>query len=125
MEPKIYVDIVKCDSNMPISDVAKLIRDHKVRHVYVTEKNKLVGVVGGIDINNKVVAEGKDPKHVKTKDVMNNVEFVKKDQAVEYAYAIMRNFSTFTCPVVDQNNELVGYYKFADVCEAINKKIER
>ena len=110
---------------MPISDVAKLIRDHKVRHVYVTEKNKLVGVVGGIDINNKVVAEGKDPKHVKTKDVMNNVEFVKKDQAVEYAYAIMRNFSTFTCPVVDQNNELVGYYKFADVCEAINKKIER
>lgn len=124
MEAKIYSDVVKCEANMSISEVAKLIRDKKVRHVYVVEGNKLVGVVGGIDINNKVVAEGKDPKNVKAKDIMNKVECVTKEQEREYAYAIMRNFNTFTCPVVNENNELVGYYKFADVCDAINKKIQ-
>lgn len=123
MKPKIYEDVVKCESNMPISEVAKLIRDNKVRHVFVVENNKLVGVVGGIDINNKVVAEGKDPKHVKAKDIMNKVESVKAEQEIEYAYAIMRNFNTFTCPVVDEKDSLMGYYKFADVCEAINARI--
>ena len=125
MEPKIYTDVIKCESTTPISEVAKLIRDNKVRHVFVVEKNKLVGVVGGIDINNKVVAEGKDPKIVKAKDIMNKVESVTKEQVVEYAYAIMRNFNTFTCPVVSDSGELIGYYKFADVCESINQKIQR
>ena len=123
MEPKIYEDVVKCESSMPISEVAKMIRDNKVRHVFVVEHDKLVGVVGGLDINNKVVAEGKDPKHVKAKDIMNKVESVKTGQAVEYAYAVMRNFKTFTCPVVDEKDNLMGYYKFADVCESINARI--
>ncbi|MEK6984112.1 MAG: CBS domain-containing protein [Nanoarchaeota archaeon] len=124
MEPKIHKDVIKCESITTIKDVAKLIRDNKVRHIYVEENGKLVGVVGGIDINNKVVAEGKDPKVIKAKDIMNNVEFVTKDQKIEYAYAIMRNFNTFTCPVVDDNKKLIGYYKFAEICEAINEKIK-
>ena len=124
METKIHEDIVKCDSNAAISEVAKLIKDNKVRHVFVVEHNKLVGVVGGIDINNKVVAEGKDPKHVKAKDIMNKVQSATESQEIEFAYAIMRNFNTFTCPVVNGSNELVGYYKFAEVCDAINSKIK-
>ncbi len=123
MEAKIHQDVVKCEANVSISEVAKTIRDKKVRHVYVIEHNKLVGVIGGIDINNKVVAEGKDPKAVKVKDVMNKAQSVTKNQELEYAYAIMRNFNTFTCPVVNENKEMIGYYKFAEVCEAINKKI--
>ncbi len=123
MEVKIHTDVVKCEANAPINEVAKLIRDNKVRHVFVVENNKLTGVVGGIDINNKVVAEGRDPKHVKAKDIMNKVESVKAGQAVEYAYAVMRNFNTFTCPVVDEKDSLIGYYKFADVCESINARI--
>ena len=123
MEAKIYKDIVRCESKMAISEVAKLIRDNKVRHVYVVDNNKLVGVVGGLDINNKVVAEGKDPKKVSAKDIMNKAVFVKNDQELEYAYAVMRNFNTFVCPIVNGNEELIGYYKFADVCEAINEKI--
>ena len=123
MEAKIYEDIVKCESKTPIPEVAKLIRDHKVRHVFVVDNNKLVGVVGGIDINNKLIAEGKDAKSAKAKDIMNKVQFVTKEQKIEYAYAIMRNFNTFTCPVVNEHHELVGYYKFADVCDAISKCI--
>ena len=123
MEAKIHQDVVKCEVSMPINEVAKLIRDKKLRHVYVVEHGKLVGVVGGIDINNKVVAEGKDPKIVKANDIMNKVQYISKNQELEYAYAIMRNFNTFTCPVVNDNKELVGYCKFAEVCEAINKKI--
>jgi|SRR3989338_987971 len=123
MEVKIHTDIVKCEASTSVSDVAKAIRDNKVRHVFVVENDKLVGVLGGLDINNKVVAEGKEPKHVKAKDIMNKVEFVTEDQAIEYAYAIMRNFNTFTCPVVDEKGSLIGYYKFADVCETISARI--
>src|SRR3989338_10097759 len=123
MEAKVYEDVVKCESGISITEVARLIKNKNVRHVFVVEKNVLVGVVGGIDINNKVVAEGKDPKKVTAKDIMNNVESVTEDQAIEYAYAIMRNFNTFTCPVVDEKGSLIGYYKFADVCETISARI--
>ena len=123
MEVKVHEDVVKCDSNALVNEVAKLIRDHKVRHIFVVEHSKLVGVIGGIDINNKVVAEGKDPKHVKVKEIMNKVESVSKDKELEYAYAIMRNFNTFTCPIINDNDELVGYYKFAEVCDAINSRM--
>ena len=124
MKATIHEDSVKVESGQSLFEVAKVIRDNKVRHAYVVEKNKLVGVVGGIDIINKAVAEGKDVKLLKAKDIMNDVKFVTSGQKIEYAYAIMRNFNTFTCPVVNEHKELIGYYKFAEACEAINNMIE-
>ena len=124
MDATIYRDVITCEASANISDVAKIIRDHRVRHVYIIEHGKLVGVLGGIDINNKIVALGKDPNAATARDVMNPVESATKDQRLEYAYAIMRNFNTFTCPVVDEQKQLLGYYKFADVCEAINEHVK-
>ncbi|MBR9706350.1 CBS domain-containing protein [Candidatus Pacearchaeota archaeon] len=120
-----HKEIIKCDSNASITEVAKLIKDHEVRHVYVLENGKLAGVVGGIDINNKVVAEGKNCQDIKAKDIMNKVESVKEKEEIEHAYVIMRNYNTFICPVVNEDNELLGYYKFAEVCEEIDNKIHR
>lgn len=121
---KLHTDTVTCHAADSIETVAKLIRDNKVRHVYVIEHKKLLGIVGGIDITNKIVAEGRDYKTLTAKDVMNKVEALVEGKDIEYAYAIMRNFNTFMCPVVDSHGELKGYYKFAEVCDAINSKLE-
>jgi len=121
---KLHKEVIRCDSSLSIQEVAALIRDNQVRHVYVTEKDKLVGILGGIDINNKIIAEGKTYKDLKVKDIMNDVKFVKEDQKPEYAFAIMRNFNTFICPVVDKDERLLGYYKFAEVCDEIHDRLE-
>ena len=119
---ELHKDVIKCEINASIADIARLLREHQVRHVYVVEDGMLKGIVNGIDINNKIIAENKDFRIMVAKDIMNKVQSVDMKQSLEYAYAIMRNLNTFICPVVDKKR-LVGYYKFAEVCEALHKKV--
>lgn len=121
---KIYTDAIQCENDASVQEVAKLIKEHKVRHVYVVDDGKLVGLVSGLSIIEDLVAEGRDYKDLKAKDILHEVQSVTEDQDIEYAYGVMRTFNTFICPVVDKDGKLKGYYKFVDVCEEINKKLE-
>lgn len=123
MNATLHKNAISCNAQDSLFDAARTIRDNKVRHVYVVDDGKLVGVLGSLDINNKVIAEGKEANGLQIKDIMNEVKSVTVDQPLEYAYAIMRNFNTFTCPVVDADGILVGFYTFEEVCDAIHKKI--
>ncbi|MFH1591420.1 MAG: CBS domain-containing protein [archaeon] len=122
---KIHKDVISCDISTTIVEVAKMVRDKDVRHIYVVDEGKLVGVLAGIDIIIHVVAEEKDYAALTAKDVMEkDVKSVTEDQEDAYAYVIMRNFNTFTCPVVDADGKLVGYVKFAEVCKDIDDKMQ-
>ncbi|WP_322893081.1 MULTISPECIES: DUF294 nucleotidyltransferase-like domain-containing protein [unclassified Yoonia] len=54
-------DPVTCASDATISDAAKLMREHRISCLPVTQGGKLAGIVTLHDINNRVVAEGLDP----------------------------------------------------------------
>ena len=109
--------------NDSVVAVARLLRDHKVRHVYVTNaKKELKGVISTIDINNKIVAEGKHLDGLKAKDILMNAESAERSQESEYAMRIMMRHKTFTCPVVEKG-VLVGVVDYQDVLASIVKKV--
>jgi CBS domain-containing protein len=119
---KIYGDIVYCQQKDKVQTAAKKIASCGVRHAYVVDGRRLVGVLAGADIL-RLVASGKYSPALEVKDAMNPVHSVKPDTGVEYAYAIMRNFNTLICPVVSENGDLIGYCKFHEVCEEMNRKV--
>ena len=54
-------DPVTCATDASISDAAKLMRQHRISCLPVTDSDGLAGIVTLHDINNRVVAEGLDP----------------------------------------------------------------
>ncbi len=120
---ELYKDIVTCTKEVSLQSLAKSLIDNSVRHVFVVDDDKrLIGVAGTADIVS-AVAEGKETKGLPVKEIMKKAEAVKLSMEPEFAYALMRRFNTLICPVVDENNVLLGYYKFAEVCEKINSKL--
>jgi len=119
---KLQRDQITCDVEDSMKTVAFKLHKTQVRHLFVLEDSKLVGVLGGVDIN-KAVADGKDLLNLKARNIMNNVEYAREGN-LEHAYAIMRNFNTFLCPIVDGDKRMIGYYGFADVCEELARRVK-
>jgi CBS domain-containing protein len=68
----ILIGAFKCSEDESVVDVAKKLRNINLRHIFVVDKNDFpVGIISVIDINNRVVALGKDPKELKAKDIMS------------------------------------------------------
>jgi signal-transduction protein with cAMP-binding, CBS, and nucleotidyltransferase domain len=116
--------VQNCTENDSIVEVAKLLKEAHARHVYVVNKDQnLKGIISSVDIANKVVAEGKDPKTLKASDVMNSpVDAVELNQETEFALKIMMSRNTFHCPVLDCG-KLVGTVSYNDVFTHVGKKI--
>lgn len=107
-------------NDLPLITVAKVLRDERLRHVYVLDKKEFpVGVLSAVDIVNKVVAEGKDPKSLRAKDVMTTpLHMVEIDNEVGKAYAEILHHGTGSVPVMD-NGILVGVLSMGEAMRLV------
>ena len=117
--------IQTCNKNEGIVEVAKILRDSNERHIYITdEEGKVLGIISTVDISSKVVAEGKDARHVKVWQIMNSpVDFVDINQEPEFALKIMMERNTLACPVVE-NGILLGTVAYNEVFSKVSQKIK-
>ncbi len=117
-------DVVTANDEDSIVDVAKLIKERRVRHVYVIDSDrKPVGVISTVDISNNIVAMEKDYSGLKAKDVMNKpVDHVDINQEVEYAMKIMMSRKTYSC-LVTQDGAIKGVIDYKQVMDKIVQKI--
>lgn len=113
-----------CKREDSIIDVAKKLREHKIRHIVVVDKMKPIGVVAAVDIVNQIIAEGKDYKHLKAADVMvHPIFYVDKNEDVSAAYFGMVKRNTYSCPVVE-DDKFVGMLTFSEALKKMaNEKI--
>ena len=70
-----------CKEDDSVVEVAKKLRGTTIRQIFVVdEKTYPVGLISTTDINNRVVAEGKDPKKMKAKEIMSKtIDIFKKE----------------------------------------------
>ncbi len=117
-------EVVACKPETSIIEVAKILRDKRVRHIYVTDDDdRPIGVLSALDINNKLVAEGKDAADVTASDVMNHpVDTVDIKQECEFAMKIMIERRTYSAPVVE-DGRLKGAVGYRAVAEKIASKL--
>lgn len=69
----VLIEPFSCKENDSVIEVAKKLREISLKHIFVVnEKNYPTGIISITDINNRVVAEGKDINKLKAKDIMSS-----------------------------------------------------
>ncbi|ADT83975.1 CBS domain-containing protein [Thermococcus barophilus] len=89
MMPKITVEqvlkrkavVVKPEDT--VDKVAKILAKNKVSSAVIVENDEIIGIVTDRDILDKIVAKGKNPKHIKVREIMT-----KNPVRIEYDYDI-------------------------------------
>jgi CBS domain-containing protein len=98
---------------------AMIMRDEDAGVVPVLENEqsrKIVGVVTDRDLCMNVVAEGRDPRTVRTEECMTTtVVTCSPNDSIEKATELMRENQIRRIPVVNEQGELQGIVSVADV----------
>ena len=101
--------------NASVLEAAKLMKKRKLGNVIVVEKKQPIGILTESDILKKVVAEGKNGKDVKVKDVMSTpIIVVDPYISLEEAMKTMGKCNVRRLPVIE-NNELIGIITQKDI----------
>ncbi len=97
-----------CEEDENIVDIAKKLRKTTLRHIFVVRQGYPVGIISVIDISNRVVAEGKDPKTTAGKDIMSApVDVISEDDDAQTAAKVMMQKTRVMNPVV-RDKKMIG-----------------
>lgn len=100
---------------MPLRDVAVMMRDGDMGSIPVVEEGKLVGIVTDRDIVIRSIAEGKNSDSPVGEAMTTEIFAVKPDDFVFEAIRIMGEKQVRRIPVTDENGGLAGIIAMADV----------
>lgn len=99
-----------------VQSAAKMMEKEDIGFLPVGEKDRLVGMITDRDIAMRAVAEGKDPKKTKVREVMTErVLYCMDDTDIEEAALNMAEMRVRRMPIVDQDKRLVGVVSIGDI----------
>jgi CBS domain-containing protein len=99
-----------------VYDAARLMNDHKVGSLLVTEGERLVGIFTERDILQRVVAQRRDPVETAVADVMTGeVACCRLHTALEEARGVMKNRRIRHLPVVSDEGQILGLVSIGDL----------
>jgi len=113
----------KCSADEKVIDVAKKLKESTQRYIYVVDENDWpIGIISTTDINNKVVAEGKDANALTAKDIMSQpIEVYDINDDEVNVYKEMVENKRFGCAVVE-NKKLIGVVSLKDLITHITSE---
>jgi len=115
---------VKIESNALIIEAAKLMRDKNIGSVIVVEKRKVLGIVTERDLVRRVLAENRDLKTVKMREIMSTPVFsISPEEEVVNAAHIMRQRGIRRVVVMDKE-ALIGIITTNDLVGNMKRNIE-
>ena len=109
------VDWVSPDT--PVTELAKLMRDHDVGAIPIGENDRLVGMVTDRDIVCKGLAQDNFDARVATaRDVMTaQIHCCREDEDLAKAIRRMEELKIRRLPVINKNKRMVGILSLGDV----------
>lgn len=105
----VLIESFKCNENDNLVDVANKLKEITLRHIFVVNNEETpVGIISVIDMNNRVIAEGKNPKDLTAKDIMSKIEEIAdvEDDVKEFCDKACEKQRVLS-PVV-KDNKMVG-----------------
>jgi CBS domain-containing protein len=116
-------DIMSADPNTvtpdtPITEAARLMKDHNIGMLPVVESEgsrKLVGVVTDRDITIRHVAEGHLSDCPVREAMTQNVSTCKADENIDTVMNLMAEEQVRRIPIVDERGDLIGVVSQADI----------
>jgi|SRR5215469_15133593 len=99
-----------------VQSAAKMMADEDVGFLPVGENDRLIGMLTDRDIALRAVAQGKDPKKTKVRDIMTaKVLYCTDEDDVADAAENMAELRIRRLPIVDSNKRLVGIVSLGDI----------
>lgn len=115
-------DVISLSVDDTVEHAALLMKDHNIGSIPVNTNEKIVGIVTDRDIILRGVAEGKDLKMQKVREIMTSNPVVGNENLnVEDAARIMSERQIRRLPIVN-NNSLVGIVSLGDIAVEPNLK---
>jgi CBS domain-containing protein len=101
----------------PVSEHAKLMRDHDVGAIPIGENDRLVGVVTDRDIVCKGLAQDDfDARRATARDVMTEeIHCCREDDDLAKAVRHMEELKIRTLPVINKSKRMIGMLSLGDV----------
>ena len=103
--------------DVPVVELAKLMREHDVGAIPIGENDQLVGMVTDRDIVCKGLAkDGFDPGRATARDVMTpGIHCCSDDNDLAKAVQHMEKLKVRRLPVINKNKRMVGILSLGDV----------
>ena len=124
LKDSFLIPIVTVSEKDNIIDVAKKIHKFQERRIFVINAKKFpVGIISLVDINDRVVAKGRDLKKTKAADVMTRPVKLVFDitTPLEEAKKRMIRADNYYCPVVEKG-KIKGLTNYSGILEVLGKK---
>jgi len=109
------VDWVSPDT--PVSELAKLMRDHDVGAIPIGENDRLVGMVTDRDIVCKGLAQDNfDAAHATASEVMTtDIHCCREEEDLTRAVQHMEELKVRRLPVINQSKRMIGMLSLGDI----------
>lgn len=108
-------DVITVDSDATVMDAVELMNKHEIGCLIVTRKGKAVGIVTERDFLRRVLAESRDPKKTRVRQIMSKpLIFGEPDMDIEDAARLMFRKKIKKLPVVE-NGRLLGLVTLTDL----------
>ncbi len=105
----LLIEPYTCSEEESVFEIARKLRQTTLRHIFVVNRDFFpTGIISVIDINNRLVAEAKDPKTTKAKDIMTKpVDIINVNDDAQLTAKSMVEHHRSMNPVV-KDNKMVG-----------------
>jgi len=108
-------DVITVDSDATVMEAVELMNKHEIGCLIVTRKGKAVGIVTERDFLRRVLAESRDPKKTRVRQIMSKpLIFGEPDMDIEDAARLMFRKKIKKLPVVE-NGRLLGLVTLTDL----------
>ena len=99
----------------PVSEAAKAMREHGIGAVLIQEQGKLAGLVTDRDITVRVLAQGRDPRHVPVSEIASReIVAIGPDDDTEDATRLIAERAVRRIPVVE-DGVAIGVVSLGDL----------
>jgi CBS domain-containing protein len=122
--------VVFVDPDQTVYEILSIMRRRYINSVMVrkSESNSEYGIITSRDISDKIVAESRNPKDVKVKEIMSSpIVGAPKDLSVKKCAELMREKHIHHLPVIDDSGLVVGMVSASDfllIAEAMGTNFE-
>jgi CBS domain-containing protein len=115
-EDVMATEVLTLDENMPVKEAAEIMAQEGFSYAIVTKAGEAVGIMTERDILKRIVAEDKNSKKTKVKDIMSSpLVTIERGTDLEKASRLMFEKQIKNLPVAE-GNRLVGLVNLTDIC---------
>jgi CBS domain-containing protein len=108
-------EVSTIDENASVKEAADIMNQFEIGSIIATRKGKAVGIITERDLLKRIVAEGKNAKKTRVKDIMSSpLVVITPNTDLEEAARLMFEKKIKKLPVIDQNR-LVGLVSLTDI----------